>query len=74
MGREAGYSIVELMIATGVSLAVLASALTLVGSVQSSFANESELADMQQRLRRSEERRVGKECTSWCRSRWSPYH
>ena len=18
--------------------------------------------------------RVGKECTSWCRSRWSPYH
>ena len=22
----------------------------------------------------SEERRVGKECTSWCRSRWSPYH
>ena len=25
-------------------------------------------------LKRSEERRVGKECTSWCRSRWSPYH
>ena len=25
-------------------------------------------------LGRSEERRVGKECTSWCRSRWSPYH
>jgi pyrimidine oxygenase len=24
--------------------------------------------------RRSEERRVGKECTSVCRSRWSPYH
>ena len=23
---------------------------------------------------RSEERRVGKECTSVCRSRWSPYH
>jgi hypothetical protein len=23
---------------------------------------------------RSEERRVGKECTSKCRSRWSPYH
>ena len=23
---------------------------------------------------RSEERRVGKECTCWCRSRWSPYH
>ena len=23
---------------------------------------------------RSEERRVGKECSHWCRSRWSPYH
>src|SRR3546814_13268009 len=25
-------------------------------------------------IRRSEERRVGKECVSKCRSRWSPYH
>src|SRR3546814_4500324 len=25
-------------------------------------------------LYRSEERRVGKECVSTCRSRWSPYH
>src|SRR3546814_3386564 len=25
-------------------------------------------------LVRSEERRVGKECVSTCRSRWSPYH
>src|SRR3546814_20627925 len=25
-------------------------------------------------LSRSEERRVGKECVSTCRSRWSPYH
>ena len=25
-------------------------------------------------LARSEERRVGKECASMCRSRWSPYH
>src|SRR3546814_13740208 len=28
----------------------------------------------QTRLGRSEERRVGKECVSTCRSRWSPYH
>src|SRR3546814_5877968 len=27
-----------------------------------------------QRSGRSEERRVGKECVSTCRSRWSPYH
>src|SRR3546814_16667041 len=26
------------------------------------------------RRMRSEERRVGKECVSTCRSRWSPYH
>src|SRR3546814_12912701 len=26
------------------------------------------------RWRRSEERRVGTECVSTCRSRWSPYH
>ena len=30
--------------------------------------------DPQGRLVRSEERRVGKECQSVCRSRWSPYH
>src|SRR3546814_8995734 len=28
----------------------------------------------QMRVQRSEERRVGKECVSTCRSRWSPYH
>src|SRR3546814_11918775 len=31
--------------------------------------------DLQERfVLRSEERRVGKECVSTCRSRWSPYH
>ena len=29
---------------------------------------------MEQVVDRSEERRVGKECSSPCRSRWSPYH
>src|SRR3546814_2111512 len=32
------------------------------------------LADCILRNGRSEERRVGKECVSTCRSRWSPYH
>src|SRR3546814_1126980 len=31
------------------------------------------LSDVKRELR-SEERRVGKECVSTCRSRWSPYH
>src|SRR3546814_20208252 len=38
---------------------------------------QSSLAELQQRLGnqvRSEERRVGKECVSTCRSRWSPWH
>src|SRR3546814_18618607 len=33
---------------------------------------QGKLADMY--VGRSEERRVGKECVSTCRSRWSPYH
>src|SRR3546814_15017210 len=28
----------------------------------------------QRKIDRSEERRVGKECVSTCRSRWTPYH
>src|SRR3546814_14804881 len=32
------------------------------------------LCDVVKELIRSEERRVGKECVSTCRSRWSPYH
>src|SRR3546814_7983501 len=37
------------------------------------FINASILPHFHRR-RRSEERRVGKECVSTCRSRWSPYH
>src|SRR3546814_14882889 len=49
-------------------------------NVNAQWANEgngNEMA-MKRALRkgtyRSEERRVGKECVSTCRSRWSPYH
>src|SRR3546814_17974520 len=31
-------------------------------------------ARLDRMMQRSEERRVGKECVSTCRSRWSPYH
>src|SRR3546814_20733293 len=35
----------------------------------------AELGDLLREMQfRSEERRVGKECVSTCRSRWSPYH
>ena len=36
--------------------------------------SEEHTSELQSRLLRSEERRVGKECVSLCRSRWSPYH
>ena len=36
--------------------------------------HESEECEGLLKLPRSEERRVGKECASMCRSRWSPYH
>ena len=44
-----------------------------VDGVEKALAHPEWLAECE-REARSEERRVGKECTSWCRSRWSPYH
>ena len=50
------------------------------GAVWLQLANKSMLMNQKQGVRladecmRSEERRVGKECGYWCRSRWSPYH
>src|SRR3546814_13926519 len=35
---------------------------------------DTDLVAVALREARSEERRVGKECVSTCRSRWSPYH
>ena len=37
-------------------------------------AGRSAVSQMTSVERGSEERRVGKECTATCRSRWSPYH
>ena len=52
--------------ATGVWIPAIEKALD-VSSGLFGRAYESDFA-------RSEERRVGKECASMCRSRWSPYH
>src|SRR3546814_8706370 len=42
---------------------------------QGSAAQEERLSGRRPAIQlRSEERRVGKECVSTCRSRWSPYH
>src|SRR3546814_14920357 len=48
------------------------------GAMTSSPSSDRTLIPQQRsrisQSRRSEERRVGKECVSTCRSRWSPYH
>src|SRR3546814_5026575 len=47
-------------------------AISQAGDVGGSLAVQ--LGDGNLASSRSEERRVGKECVSTCRSRWSPYH
>src|SRR3546814_11620694 len=44
------------------------------GETARAFAKASLRRDREIGEERSEERRVGKECVSTCRSRWSPYH
>src|SRR3546814_4522903 len=53
-----------------------ASLICLATTVWISFGRRSQAALLprNQKPSRSEERRVGKECVSTCRSRWSPYH
>src|SRR3546814_17276358 len=38
------------------------------------FSDKGKAQEFEHYLKRSEERRVGKECVSTCRSRWSPDH
>src|SRR3546814_1830207 len=52
--------------ATVLTLTQTLNRLSNVGSARPESASQPET--------RSEERRVGKECVSTCRSRWSPYH
>src|SRR3546814_9184526 len=48
---------------------LLGIAMSRFAGVWVGFQTTAEIMDS-----RSEERRVGKECVSTCRSRWSPYH
>src|SRR3546814_9572585 len=53
---------------------VAATDLPVNADFESGFAVDAAGVAESVRLARSEERRVGKECVSTCRSRWSPYH
>jgi prepilin-type N-terminal cleavage/methylation domain-containing protein len=51
MRREHGFSLIEVMVAMTVMLAVTASVFSLMNPAQGSFATQPEVSDMQQRLR-----------------------
>src|SRR3546814_20957088 len=46
----------------------------LIETILAAFEMDEILYELRDYIVRSEERRVGKECVSTCRSRWSPYH
>src|SRR3546814_11821412 len=62
-GRQ-GFAIAGALAAEGAAVTLIAGPVTLDTPVG------VERVDVE----RSEERRVGNECVSTCRSRWSPYH
>src|SRR3546814_18940564 len=58
-------------------VAIFADVITVYDPVKNHFADMQLPPGAEHWLgtdQRSEERRVGKECVSSCRSRWSPYH
>src|SRR3546814_14273795 len=64
----------RLYVGFGVSLLGTGQVLTLKYLLDHGFDIEIESSSVENRGSRSEERRVGKECVSTCRSRWSPAH
>ena len=74
---EAGQQIADELIAAGGRAGVVffdaSREESFSGMVDEVAAKEGRL-DILVNNFRSEERRVGKECVSTCRSRWSPYH
>src|SRR3546814_8926914 len=63
---------------TGVQTCALPISGSIAPALQRSFNSAASSGSISSssrfKSRRSEERRVGKECVSTCRSRWSPYH
>src|SRR3546814_14144585 len=77
--EQAARAIRQNFTALVLAFKVVSAAIQVTGIVQSSvvLGQQATWAGVTRYLRRpvrSEERRVGKECFSTCRSRWSPYH
>src|SRR3546814_19614536 len=77
LAKAEGFDRVEFWLWSNKNLDAIESALDetgvkLAGIVAEPFAELTRESD-HDRFLRSEERRVGKECESTCRSRWSPY-
>src|SRR3546814_14031925 len=78
-GRDGRRDIDELAIAVGLPEPAASGALELAHQAQRALLLAHRLSARSCRPAlmtdiRSEERRVGKECVSTCRTRWSPYH
>src|SRR3546814_18043372 len=58
----------------GAGYALSASSLAMVFVYAAQYRRTPRLHVLRVLSARSEERRVGKECVSTCRSRWSPFH
>ena len=75
LGILIGVSAVILLVGVGngASVAVQQQIQSLGSNLLTVFPSNARSAGGVQQVR-SEERRVGKECSKQCRSRWSPYH
>src|SRR3546814_7171775 len=60
--------------AKNASTSASASFAAISSSPAGALPRVSRSAELDAQFHRSEERRVGKECVSTCRSRWSPYN
>src|SRR3546814_8934749 len=65
---------IDRMAAQGMRFTEAYSGCTVCAPARSTLMTGTHLGHTPVRRNRSEERRVGKECVSTCRSRWSPYH
>src|SRR3546814_11076246 len=73
-GQAAGYQVKLIEKAAHAYLLARKLSMTFWPSGPARLIHSASMVSPTLSRHRSEERRVGKECVSTCRSRWSPYH